>query len=248
MALNIDNKKTVLNDDAVLYDKKDNRNEKMSALKRFLSLHGEDRKQFFFDYMFKPLLIGGIILTVVIYFVVSAIINRSTTRFYVSCINPYYLDNDTVDERLQELAGTWNLKKHEKLEYTTGLALNSKSNTSTFITFLEAGSIDAAIGTKEQLEYLGEYFNNLGEVDDSILEQIPKEALCELTYEKTLPGGKKEIETRVCGVYLKYTVFADCIADEKLRDDLIVVLPMTATYGESNRYRMDFFKFLFGIE
>lgn len=248
MALNVDNKKSVLEDDAQLYDKNDNRNEKQSALKRFFSLHGKEREAFFFDYMFKPLIIGMIIITVVVTSIVSAFVNRSTTRFYVSCINPYYLDNDKTNEKLQELAKGWNLKKREKLEYTTSLALNTKVNSSTFITFLEAGTIDVAIGTKEKFESLGEYFNNLSEIDKELLDKVPEGALCDFTYEKTLLGGKRETETRTVGIYLKDTIFADCIADESLKDELIIVLPMTAHDGESNKYRIDFFKYLFGIE
>ncbi|MGN0164862.1 MAG: hypothetical protein ACI39R_01650 [Lachnospiraceae bacterium] len=253
MAQNIDYKKSTLDDDASIYQKKEDRDETKSAKQKWSSMNGKEKKQYFKDYMLKPLLLGVFLVGIVIYLIYTIVFDASTTRFYLAVVGSNYMDNAAMEEHLDELAETWNFSKKEKAVYNPDVAMGSGgfSDQSTFVTYLYAGSMNAVIGTKDQLEKYGYYFTDYtSELPEDVLAQIPEEAWCELTYETNEPDTKQHrTESSYCALYLKYTVFADDIKDTKNTDNLILVFPLTGSEDKDTINRnMDFFLYALGIE
>lgn len=247
MALNVDNKKSALDDDAALYQKDTDRNEKKTYIGRFKELHGEERKQFFFDYMFKPLLIGSIIIGMLLYSIISSIVNRKTVTFKVAVVSGTYMDSEGMTASLDALAKEWGLDKHHVIEYSDTYRISQNTQNSAFLTHLEAGSIDAIIGTKDELSFYGEYLISFDD-ELSTNDKLNKDSFYSMTFEEhDLKDGTPIQKTEYRGVYLKDTCYGQYIKDEKLKDELILVMPFNGVSKDEHQYVVKFFNNLFGM-
>lgn len=245
MALNVDNKKSVLDDDASLYTKREEYQEKKSMLGRFNELHGEEKKQFFKDYMLKPLIIGGIVVLFLVYSIISTIVNRKTVTFNFAVVQDTYMDNEAMEAELNKLHDSWGLDKHHVVDYNLGYRINNNATNSTFLTQLEAGTIDAVIGRASELSMYGEYLRNFEEVLGEG-SKLNKDSFYLMTYDKyNIINGEATKTTEYLGIYLKDTRYGKYIANEKLRDELILVMPANGEDKEQHQYIEKFFNQLF---
>lgn len=252
MAQNIDFKKSTLDDDASIYQKKEERDDAKTAKQKWSSLNKTEKKQYFKDYYMKPLLVGAFILVLVVYAVYTSIRDNTVTKFYLAVMNEYYMDNEAMEEHLAYLEEYWDLSRRERTVYSTDLTLSDSASLSTFVTYLYAGSLNAIIGTEEQLAKYGYYFTDFEkELPEEIYNQIPEEAWCVLNFETQDPDQEAPTPmSSCCAVYVKYTVFADNFNKNVNidTDDLILVIPVTGSDKEAVDYNMDFFKYAFGLE
>jgi hypothetical protein len=253
MAQDIENKKTTLDDDAAIYKHNTDRDEKNSPIRKFSELKGEEKKQYFKDYIMKPLIIGVIVVVFAIYFIVTSLTDSKTYKFYLACVNPYYMDNDAMQAHVDYLADYWNLEGHEVAVYDSDITLNDSSGLSTFVTYLNAGTIDVVIGTKDELSSYGRLFIDLNELEEEYKSLIPEEALCDFTYTYTSSKtGEDEEATTTCGIYLKYTIFADNIRtdiSEENADNLVIAIASAGLSDtDGSEYKADFLKYMFGGE
>lgn len=254
MAQDIEHKRSVLDDDASIYQKKEEREESKTVKERWATMNAAEKKQYFKDYMLKPILFGGFIILLIIYFLYTSFRDGKSTKFYLIVLNQYYLDNKAMEEHLDSLEDFWQLSKREQAVYSTELTLNDSASLSTFVTYLYAGTINAAIGTKEQLEQYGYHFVNLKEeLPEAVLAQIPEEAFCELKYETVDPDAEKPVvNSTYSAIYLKYTIFADNLNKDITvdEDELILVIAVAglSNYKDGVNYSYDFLKYALGLD
>ncbi|MBQ8281236.1 MAG: hypothetical protein IJZ25_02400 [Lachnospiraceae bacterium] len=254
MAQNIEHKKSTLDDGASIYQRKDEREDSKSIKEKWASLNGKEKRQYFKDYFLGPILLGTFILGLVIYFIYSMFITGHTSKFMLAVLGDDLLDNTAMEGHLDTLSEHWDFSKKEKADYDTQVAVNkgvgATTGESTFLTYLYADSMNAVIGTKDELEKYGYYFTDFkAELSEDILSQIPEEAWCELTYETQSPDTAKETVTTYSAIYLKYTIFADNIVNSAEEDELILVIPLsTGDKKDKINYNMDFFKYAMGLE
>lgn len=252
MAQNIDFKKSTLDDDASIYQKKEERDDAKTAKQKWAALNGAEKRQYFKDYYMKPLLVGAFILILVVYAVYTSVRDNATTKFYLAVMSEYYMDNEAMEAHLETLEEHWQFSKRERAVYSTDLSLSDSASLSTFVTHLYAGSLNAVIGTKEQLSNYGYYFTDFEEeLSEEIYDQIPEEAWCILDFETQNPDQESPTPmSSCCAVYVKYTIFADDFNKNVTvnTDDLILVIPATGSDKEAVNYNIDFFKYAFGLE
>lgn len=254
MAQNIEHKKSTLDDDASIYQRKDEREDSKSIKEKWSSLNGKEKRQYFKDYLLGPIIAVVAIIGFIVYIVYSTVINGSTTRFMLAVIGEDHLDNTAMEAHLEYLSEYWELSKKETADYdatvSVGKGVGAATGESTFMTYLYADSMNAVIGTKDELEKYGYYFTDFKtSLSEDIISQIPEEAWCELTYETNDPDKEAQTITACSAIYLKYTVFADNIVDTENEDELILVIPLTTGDKEEKiNYNMDFFKYAMGLE
>lgn len=253
MAQNIEHKKSVLDDDASIYRKKEERDESKSVKQHWAEMDKAAKKQYFKDYMMKPLIVGALAVILIVYIVVSSVKNSSTTKFYFAVLNPYYMNNDAMQAHVDELSKEWKLEKREKAIYSTDLSLGDSASLSTFVTYLYAGTLNAVIGSKEKLEQYGSNFTDFKqELPKDILDQIPEEAFVELTYEfQDGSSDTPKLVTTCSAINLNYTVFADDINTDYFskENDLILVIPIAGLNASDGvNYSYDFLMYALGID
>ncbi len=245
MAQDIENKRTVLDDDAAIYQTSGDRNEKNSTLKKFSTLSGEEKKQYFKDYMLKPIIIGVIAVVLIVGFIISSFSNSKSIAFRISSLSPYYLEDKDMNELADLLSNYWQLDKKEVVSYTTGIGRDN------FVTHMTAGTLDIVIGEKSELEQYGHMFTDFNEVEDEIKSIIPEDALCELTYTYMDKNGNDIETTTKSAIYVKDTVLKDLIGDDLPnvdRENLVIVVNAASLSEKEERgyYKADFIKYLFG--
>lgn len=245
MAQDIENKKTVLDDDAAIYQTSGDRNEKNSTFKKFSTLSGEEKKQYFKDYMLKPIIIGVVAVVLIVAFIISSFSNSHSIAFRISSLSPYYLEDKEMNELAESLSNYWQLEKKEVVSYTTGIGRDN------FVTHMTAGTLDVVIGEKSELEQYGHMFADFDKVDNEIKALIPNDALCELTYTYMDKNGNSIEATTRSAIYVKNTVLNDLIGDDLSnvdKENLVIVINAASLSEKEERgdYKADFIKYLFG--
>lgn len=237
MAQNIENKKTTLSDDASIYQKKEERDSSESVKNNWSNLKGKEKLKYFKDYLLIPILIGIVVIVAVFFFVRSMFRDQQHIQYTVAVMSTKYLEADKVQEHIDELEKVFELEKNDRVELEIGLGKTANAGMAEFMTELMAGTLDVIIGTEKDLEDVSGHFIGLDEVDE-VLELVPEEARVSMTYDTKDSDGKDSAETVMCGIKLKYTVFADCIPEgSRYADSLVLVFVRTNQHkGELSKY------------
>lgn len=253
MAQNIEHKKSTLDDNASIYQKKDERNDAKSVKQKWSEMTKKEKFAYFKYYYMKPLIIAIIVMLFLGYVIYDTVKKASSPKYYMAVLNEFYMDNEAMKAHLEKLEDHWGFEKRESAEYTTSLTLGKSTTDSTFVTYLFAGTLNVVIGTEEQLEYMAYHYYDLNALlPEELYNQIPKEALCEMTYETQEPDKvDRTTKTSIKGIYVDNTIFANNY-NKNLADDadkLIMVFPVTGSTEDSEtNYNIDFFKYAMGLE
>lgn len=253
MAQNIDHKKSTLDDDASIYQKKEERDDAKSVKQKWSEMTRQEKVSYFKYYYMKPLIIAIIALIFIGYVVYDTAQKSTSPKYYMAVLSEYYMNNDAMENHLSKLEDYWKFEKRESAEYTTNLSLGNSSSQSTFVTYLYAGTLNVVIGTEEQLETYGYHFYDFDALlPEDVYNQVPEEAWCELTYQTMEPDKEnRTTKSSICGIYVDYTIFADNYNANlpENSDKLIMVFPIAGS-AEDNAadYNVDFFKYALGME
>lgn len=220
LKITADNKseKTTLEDNAAIYAKRDER----PAKERFKDLKGQEKWQFFKDYILIKLVVGVIIAALVGSLLYSMFKPKPETLMYVAVINnPFDKDNiDTMTDELTDCFVTDPKKEEIRLDSDFYFAGNDYNARMKFMTMIAAGGIDSAIFPSAEFgNYLeGEAYAELSTVlAPQTLEKLDK-------YVIRAEGGEyalditEFIENRLAA-QLTSKYYIACISNSKHRDN-----------------------------
>ena len=145
MKLTADNKseKTTLEDNAAIYAKRDER----PAKERFKDLKGQEKWQFFKDYVLAKVIVGIIIIALLASLLYSMFKPKPETLMYVAIINNPF-DKGNLDAMTDDLTASivTDTKKEEiRLDSDYYFAGNEYNARMKFMTLIAAGDIDSMI-------------------------------------------------------------------------------------------------------
>lgn len=145
MKLTADNKseKTTLEDNAAIYAKRDER----PAKERFKDLKGQEKWQFFKDYILIKVIVGIIIIALAASLLYSMFKPKPETLMYVAIINnPFDKDNiETMTDDLTAEIVSDREKEEIRLDSDFYFAGNEYNARMKFMTLIAAGEIDSMI-------------------------------------------------------------------------------------------------------
>lgn len=188
--MNTDNKKSVLGDDAFLYQKSHD-----TVTKEDLkNLTWKQKMQYFKDYYMKKVILALIIVIAATSIINETIINRSDCVLYIACIDEYMINrSEELTETLTDYIQIEDKNDYVNVSYYN---LDDYNTNMAFVTHSTTGSIDLFIASSDFFEEkaaLG-MFADLSEV-------LPKE-LYEQLSDKIIEG--RTTETDVDGNIISY--------------------------------------------
>lgn len=201
----VDNKKTILGDDASIYQKKEDREESKSARETWRELDFKGKVRFFCDYYLLKLLLVLVVTCAVIYGVYLAVAPKPNEELYLVFLNCQVSQDALTSYFDDALVGMGYDPEESKITCNTSLTTTSPNDASTISTYLVAGTVDVLVGTKEALSrYYDNGFALL--LDENTLPQDIKSALEEDDYltvycsqiDTTGPFGIRLNDTSLC--------------------------------------------------
>lgn len=112
--MNIENKKTALNDDAVLYQQ----NRDYATKENLKNLSGKQKWRYFLDYYWKKLLVAVIILVFGFHLLNTMVINPSECRLSLITINDCMVQqSEELGAKLKDYLGIENKNEYVSVEY-----------------------------------------------------------------------------------------------------------------------------------
>lgn len=251
MAQNIEFKKSTLDDDASIYQKKEERDDAKTTQEKWSSLNKTEKWKYFKDYYLTKIIIAVVVVVFVGYSIYTSFRDNYTTKYNVTVLNELFFDNRAMEEHLSQLEKKWGFEEKEKAAYSVDMSLNNNSDKATFVTYLSAGSMNAVIGKKDNLENYGGQFIDYSEIlPAEIYNSIPEEAWCDLTFrDPDSDTVNPVVSTARCGLYINHTIFADNLSENMPSDDIILVFPITGSTKDAEiDYNLEFFKYAIGYE
>lgn len=141
--MNIEHKKTTLDDDAILYQKRDD----SFARKDLSGFSRAEKLTYFKDYYLKKLLIGAVFLIAAIYFIYSLTFARKESVFSAVFLNQSYIsDLDGINAALTDY-----LIDDSKNQYVgaSNFDLDQYQEQMAYITQMSTGTIDLVVCPKD---------------------------------------------------------------------------------------------------
>ena len=176
--MDINHRKTVLDDDASLYNKKHD----VVTKEDLKNLSFKDKLRYFKDYYLKIVVIAVIILIGVCMILNETVFNRKTCVLSIACVNEYQIERSTeLNTALEEIITIENKNDYANVAYYD---LDQYNMNMAFITHTTTGGVDLMICSADQFESSA----NRGMLMD-LSELLPSE-----TYEK-LSGSILESRT-----------------------------------------------------
>ena len=227
-----------------------------SFKERWAEMTKEERKQHFKDYMLWPIIIGIAVLIILIKVIIGLFNNAGIVKYHVCVTKTEHVNKEALRSDLDELHDKWDYNRFELVELTVPVGAPSSSGNATtqtstlFDNLMYSDKLDACIGTMEELESCGYYFESLDVYMPDMIDKIPEEAIVWMEFYDQDPDVENpELMKSRCAFKLKYTVLADCIPEGcDYADDLVIILPPSKTNVEKERNDIAFVKYLFGIE
>ena len=262
MAQDIKDKETVLDDNASIYEKRDE--ETQSGLfYHWKQLDGQGKINYFKQYMMIPLVIIVAIIALLVYIAHNIQTEGYTEYYTIFALSPYYMEETDMNVHLSNLGDRWDdyMDKKDKVTFNNQISLLDNVGLQTFETYLDYQEMDAIIGTIEELEPYAQYYQSMDVNYPDIYDQMPKDALVTMHYKKEYATTDEE-EVReegdvICGILVKDTVLADSIMENTGIDPntLVIVLAdtkpnyeYTLSKKDSTYVGEDFIKYLFQID
>lgn len=212
--MNIDDRKTALDDDSLLYQKRD----ESFGKKDTSSLNAKQKAGYFKDYYLKALIVAVAVIAVVGSILYTSIFHRSESLLGVAFVDKaYLLDTDALNEHMLDV-----LQPEHKQDYIdlSNYDLSDYGSQIRFSTLTATGSIDIIIGDEESFDKYSElgYFADLSEflpaelyekVKDKIVESSETETDEEGNVTKTYPAAPHGIDISGNALYKDFGGAAD---------------------------------------
>lgn len=152
----IDQKKTVLEDDASIYQKREEREESKSVKEKWSQLDAKGKWQFFLDYYLLKLVLilffGGILVALLY----TTLKPRPDELSYIALLDSR-LDPNALEDFLETAIVDMGLEPEDYTIFcNSSLSSTSSSDGTTISTYMYAGTIDFFIAPAEALEH---YYN-----------------------------------------------------------------------------------------
>ncbi len=184
--MNIEHKKTALDDDSVLYQKRDD-----SLGKKDLSdLNGRQKIGYFKDYYLKAVIVAIIAAAVLASLIYTIFFRHQVTVLSVALMNDVWMErSDDFSQTLRDYYGLTDKNEYIQVDYynTDDYAAQMK-----FVTLAGAGEIDVMLSSEDTyLQYakLG-YFEDLSQVLPADVYANWKDRMIETQQEETDDYGK----------------------------------------------------------
>lgn len=182
--MDINNKKTTLDDDAAIYQKNEERDESKSTKEKWNELDFKGKCQFFVDYY----LVKLIIITAVVVFAGFALYTTLKPRPKPK-VNLVMLDSlldieatqDYFEEAVSKIG--WNAKK-ETIVVHDGFSSKAPIDASNISTYIFAGTLDVLIAPEDSLDHYAH--QSAADHEKSVLlnlDELPKDILDALSEE-----------------------------------------------------------------
>lgn len=255
MAQETENKKTALDDNAAIYSSAETRSDERTPFKeKWNKLDAKGKRQYFKDYLMLPIIIGLAVIIIGGYIIKSVMTNK-TTVYYFASVNAYYMDENAMQDVVKDLTERWGVSGKSEVVYNNNLSMERTTSAySSFETFMLAGSLDMVIGSVEQLQQYGYYFENFEVYMPDLAPEIPDKAKVELKFvDQDVNTGETKEMTSVCALKLTETVLAEklnpAIAELGFdADTLIIAFPVTDHNNNTQDYGEDFVRYLLGMD
>lgn len=137
--MDIETKKTTLDDEASIYQKRKNTYTKEDIK----DMSGKEKLKYFKDYYLKIVIIALVAIVAIGILIKDIVFDRSESILYVSCVNECQISNtDKLADELKEF-----IKPEKEDDFTTVVSydLNNTQFNMSFVTLLNAGSIDLVV-------------------------------------------------------------------------------------------------------
>ena len=177
-------KESVLDDDASIYVKRTQKSEKQ----KWSELNKQEKKEYFRDYYLKKVLYGVFGLAIIIYFIYSTAVAKTTDILYVAVVNDYWDDDatDTLEDNIKNFLGSTAEKEVVTIDDSYYLSSADAYNyTTKLITYIAAKEVDMLVADKDQFLTFAEqeYFADLSEVLPSDLFEELADYIVYATYD-----------------------------------------------------------------
>lgn len=144
--MDINHRKTALDDDASLYNKKHD----VVTKEDLKNLSKKDKLRYFKDYYSKKVIVVLIIIIGIIMVLNEAVFNRKNCLLQIACLNEYQIENsEELAETLEELLNIENKNDYANVSYYDTDEYNMNM---AYVTHTATGSIDLLICSEEQFE------------------------------------------------------------------------------------------------
>lgn len=175
--MEINGKKTTLDDDAEIYKRGEDRSENLTTKEKWKTMTKKERRTFFMTYYFWKIMLGLAVVILIGYIIYCAVRPKPNELAYIvvldNVLNPQMVE-DYFEKAVEDMGYT---KKEAIINGDT--SLSSSNNTPTdaqaISTYIFAGTLDIMIGTEEAL---GLYASR-GVIAD-IREYLPADILSSL--------------------------------------------------------------------
>lgn len=137
--MEIESKKTVLNDEASIYQKRKNEYTKED----FKNMSSQDKLSYFKEYYLKIVIIGLVIVIAAGVLIKDIFFDHSQSVLYVSCVNECQIDaTDELSTNLKDY-----IKPENEKDFVTAVNydLNNTQLNMSFVTLLNAGTLDLIV-------------------------------------------------------------------------------------------------------
>lgn len=212
--MNVDNKKTVLDDDSILYQKRD----ESFSKKDTSHLSAKGKAGYFKDYYMKPLIAIVLIAVFAIYMIYTIFFKKQESILSVAFLNEAYLAQ--TEELTNDMRDFYELTDDDQLLDISYYNLDDYNMQMKFTTLTAAQSLDVIVCPKETFEEYSKfgYFADLSavlpedlyaKVSDRILESSEVETDMEGNVTETLPAAPHGINISGNALYTDYEGYGD---------------------------------------
>lgn len=239
--MNTDYKKSVLGDDAFLYQ----RGHDTVTKEELKNLTFQQKMQYFKDYYLKKVIVALIVIIALASIINETVFNRSDCLLSIACIDEYQIMNS--DELTEELSNHIEIEDKNDYFNISSYSLDDYNSNMAFLTHSTAGSIDIYIGSSEFFEAKAE----LGLFSD--LSEILPEELYEQLSDKLVEGrtAETDIDGNVTS-YGEYIPYGIDLSDNEIYKEYggIGENPILAISVNSSNidHAIEILTYLFGLE
>lgn len=229
--MNIDNKKTALEDDSILYQKRDD----SLGKKDTSNLNRSQKVGYFKDYYLKAVIVAIVVLIAVGSLVYTMLFRHQTTILSVAFINEAWMANtDLLDENLRDY---YELTSQDELLDCSNYSLDQYGDQMKLTTLMAAQTIDILVCPEEQFIQYSElgYLADLSELlpadlyaqfEDRILESSEVETDNDGAVINTYPAAPRGIDIADNAVYQAYGGIGEkailCVLSNTQRADNVI--------------------------
>lgn len=229
--MNIDNKKTALEDDSLLYQKRDD----SLGKKDTSNLNRSQKVGYFKDYYLRTIIIAIIILIAAGSLVYTMFFRHQTTILSVAFINEAWMaGTDLLDENLR---GYYELTSKDELLDCTNYNLEEYGDQMKLTTLIAAQAVDVLVCPEDVFQQYSEfgYLADLSELlpadlyaqyEDLIIESSAVETDTDGTVLETYPAAPHGIDISANAVYQAYGGLGEkailCVISNTERTDNVI--------------------------